>query len=216
MEWQPENEIDERLFRLIDPQQPLRSTDTFLPSVDYSILDIVWDAFLLFIFATGVIALSYDLIDKFLFVIHEEESKGLPIVVSVLLITAFCFGAFQTWRAWHSKLLRRRMLKNGRYRNGMFILDDAILLRSRPQILNIEKKHIRDIHIVIKGRGDPPVLLMTLQESDEDQRINVNISQLNLEQNAFTLKKSLIHWINTGTWEIQTALADFDIPKINT
>ena len=215
MEWQPENKINKRLFRLIDPEQPLHSDDIFLPSVDYSVIDLLWVGLWFCIFTTGIIALSYGLIDEFMFDIHEKESKGLPSAISILLVLGFCFGAFKTWSSLHSKLIRREMLKNGRFRNGMFILKNAILLHHMSQIFYVEKKYICDLHIITKGRGDPPKLLMIIQKNDEE-RINVRIDNLNLKYSVYTLKKSIIHWVNTGIWEIQTAVSEFSMPKINT
>ncbi len=212
MEWQPENKIDKRLSRLIDPEQPLRDSDVFLPSVDFSIIELLWLGFWLLIFVVGALAASNELLAKFSFV-HNQESKGLPIIISILMLIGSCFASYKIWGSLNSRLTQRKMWKNGRYRNGMFILNDAILLHSMQQIFFVEKKYIRGFHIVHKGRGEEPHLLMIMQK-DKEEPINVNLHTFQLEHNAYTLKKTLIHWINTGRWEIQTALSEFNMPEI--
>lgn len=95
----------------------------------------------------------------------------------------------------------------------MFILDDAILLHYASQVLFIEKKLIRDVQIVQKGRGETPKLQLIVLNSG-NKPFPVDLSYLELNHNVYTLKKSLIHWINSGKREIQTVLSDFQMPEI--
>ncbi len=214
MKWLPDNAIDKRLFRLIDPKQPLHKGDIFLPSMDFSIVGIVWLSFWLCLFTTGIVGISYELINKLMLALPAQESKGVPPGVSVILFLIFGFGVFRVWGSLRSMLIRRQLFKQGRYRNGMFILNDAILIHSMSQIFYVEKKYISNFHIIPKGRGEPPELLMVMQKN-EDERAHVNLYNLNLEHSAYTLNKSLVNWINTGEWELKIALSSLNMPEIN-
>ena len=214
MEWQPDNQISKSLFRVIDPAQPLRSDDVFLPSVDFTVMDLLWCCFWFCVFSTGVIAVTYELMGKLMLVSHENDQSGLPSLISILVIVVLCYGVFRTWNALSAQLIRRKMLKNGCYRNGMFILEDAILLHCVSQTFHIEKAFIRDFQIISKGRGETAELQMVLKKNDSAP-IKVNLSNLNLELTAFTLKRSLINWKNTGKWVVLPALSDIDMPKLD-
>ncbi len=141
------------------------------------------------------------------------SGNSLPLVISIVLISAFGFGAFKAWRSLSLSFKRKQMQKTGRYRDGMFILDDAILLHYASQVLFIEKKLIRDVQIVQKGRGETPKLQLIVLNSG-NKPFPVDLSYLELNHNVYTLKKSLIHWINSGKREIQTVLSDFQMPEI--
>ena len=201
MEWQPEDSIDNRLRRLIDPEQPLRRNDIFLPSMNFSILYILVSGFWFSVFITGTLVISYELLDKFVFVGDVGVNKGLPGVVSIILLLAGAFAAYKSWHSLSSRLKQRELFKNGRYRNGMFILKNAILLHSFSQIFLIEKENILDFHIPPKGRGEPSKLLIVMQKNEEE-RINIDLSTLDIDYTANELKGALMHWMKTGVWEI--------------
>jgi hypothetical protein len=200
MEWLPETEIDQKLSRLIDPDQPLHHNDVFLPSVDFSVAELVWVVFWALVFSTGVLSLSYGLIEPLQ---NSEPTQSPPgsIVINVLLAAACLYGAYRSWRALYLKLDRRRSAQAGRYRSGMFILKDAILLHTRSQILLVEKQWIRQLRWVHKGRGDSPELILVLDKNGQ-QQANINLKVLQLNYPASELKKSLTEWINTGVWAI--------------
>ncbi|MCB1584449.1 MAG: hypothetical protein KDI92_15435 [Xanthomonadales bacterium] len=196
MEWQPENEIDPKLLRLIDPEQPLQQNDVFLPTVDFSVLELIWVVFWALVFSTGLLANLYGLIGS----LQNSETAQLAIIIKALLAAACFYGAYKLWRSFYWKLYRRKLLTAGRYRHGMFILKDAILLYTRSQIFLIEKQWIRQLHIDYKGRGDSPELILILDKNGQQAHINLKI--LLLTYTAPELKKSLTEWMNSGVWKI--------------
>lgn len=198
MEWLAEKKIDKKLFRLIDPEQPLRHDDVFLPSVDFSILELMWVVFWALVFSTGVLGILFGLMESLQ---NSEPVLSSMIIIQTLLAAACFYGAQKSWRSLYWKLYRRNLLKTGRYRVGMFILEDAILLHLRSQICHIEKQWIRQLHIVYKGRGDSPELLLILNRNDH-QQTNINLKILQLTHTAPELKKSISKWMNSGIWQI--------------
>lgn len=204
MQWQPEDQIDSKLFRLIDPDQPLQKNDIFLPGITSSSLEITWNGFWLGLFIIGVTGISYNLFDAYLSAaetINNKQHKGMPVVVSVLLLFTLGFGAFRAWQSLKNRLIQRKLIKTGRYRTGMFILNNAILVHYLSQIFFVEKKNIDDFQIIRKGRGDPSELLMIVQTNDKE-RISINLHDLQLKYTAEALKPSLSHWLKTGKWNM--------------
>lgn len=201
MKWQPEQTIDQQLYRLIDPKQPLQDNDVFLPSMDFSVMELIWVAFWGLVFSTGVLALSYGLIDPLLLTEPAESPKRSKIINESLLLLACLFGAYKSWSAFYGKLTRRKSFKEGRYRQGMFVLKDAILLHSMSQVLLIDKPNIHRLHVVHKGRGDSPELLMILHKDGQDN-VHINLKIMKLAHTATALEQSLTEWISSGAWRV--------------
>ncbi|WP_223786538.1 hypothetical protein [Marinicella meishanensis] len=201
MEWQSAKKIDQALYRFIDPEQPLLENDVFLPSVDFSVIELIWVVFWVLVFATGVLGISYGLIDQWLTADHAQLMQGSIIAFNALLVAACLFGAYKTWRSFYWKLFRRRLFKAGRYRHGLFVLEDGLLLHSMSQICLIDKSRIRRLHVVHKGRGDPLELLLILHKNGQEN-VHINLKMLQLSHTATELERSLCQWINSGVWKI--------------
>ena len=211
MLWQPENTINENLVRLIDPGQPLRRDDVFLPSIEFSVIELLWTSFWFGVFTVGSVIIGFTMIERIM--LQTVGGERLPSLILIMLSILCCLGAFYLWKSLRSKLASRALLKAGRYRNGLFILDNAILIRFKSQIFYVERERIRDFQIIPRGRGESPDLNMVVEAQDHGVT-SVNLRHLNLDCSAYTLKKSLINWFNTGEWRILTALSDAGMPKM--
>ena len=195
MKWQPEDQIDLKHFRYIDPNQPLMEEDIFLPTKDFTSVDVFSAGFWFFIFSAGAITFL-----NLLFFANPEKTN-LPPFISILLLLAFAFGVYRTWRGLKNIFIRRKLFQTGRYRNGIFILNDGILLHAYSQIFFVEKKYIRNFQRVEKGRGETPELRMIMQK-DEQKPIYVDLMSFQIAYTANDLNRALTHWQNTGVWKI--------------
>jgi hypothetical protein len=75
MEWIPDSAIEHKLYRLIDMDQPLHKDDIFLPSITFSMSEIIWLVFWLFILGGLTVTFFAELIKSMLFTSSVQDSK---------------------------------------------------------------------------------------------------------------------------------------------
>jgi len=214
MEWLPADAVDPSLARLIDPDQALQENDVFLPRITFSKVEIIWKGLWLGICVLGIFSMSFQQISSRVFSSPDQKASGFPIAIAAMLVLALCFGAWKIWKSLHASVTQLKLFKAGRYRNGLFVLNDGLMLHNQSEIFFVEKKNIRRIDVVPRGRAEPLDVFLVLAKND-DELMRINLTNWDLDLHGYSLKASLVNWINTGNWEIKTAFSALNMPEIN-
>jgi len=208
IDWLPVNTAPLFIEKLIDPDIPLEDSLNFIPIEGHEkprgrffnkIYFIVHLLFTLIMFF-GIYQILF-------------EPRLLDLLYSwAIFIFSIAILAAGSWWLWRNNQHKQQeakhlqeLLKSGKYRQGMFVLSEGIVLHKRESICYVPKNDIEKFTLILRGRTSENKKELNIHAKDQEDKLwNINLDFLNHQQSDQYRSRNLINaltiWLNTGKW----------------
>jgi hypothetical protein len=191
--WVAADEAPEHLRDLLDPEQTLRASQVFLPSDSGSLFYVVHNG--IWIVVLGMLSLT-SMLDLVRSLAGTETPPLLPPWLAGTIAAACGAGAVLVARGLGRALRVRRRQREGRHREGLFVLDDAVLVHRRGRVFVAPREHIVRAHFRWR-KGDASIAELHVRDS---RGVLIAIDINFLQRHGSDVVPWMQHWIDTGDW----------------
>lgn len=195
--WVPRSAVPPALARPLDPDRPLEASTQFIPSAGFSLLYAAFAGFWWLVAATLVVAvlaeLGYRLLGRA--ATDKDTQAGLPVLLGVGLLLGAIWAIFKLTRSIQQRLALRRDWQAGRFRDGIFLLEEGLLLGKNDLAFFLPRDVIANVERVERGRGETPDVQVLYDDNGSPARLS--LLHMDLEMQTFELLRTLNEWLET-------------------
>ena len=192
-QWLDEKQAPLYIRNYIDKNIPLMDKSTFIPVAPTGIFEILFYG--VFFCVSLFITWFYT---KKIFITEVITLKITYGMLYTVLIFLTFFLAWILWQTYKDSKLNKKKLIDGKYRQGLFILDDGLILYTTKQYFFAPHSKIKKFILTRKDRKKPYDLKMQVYDQNNSLAI---VSLEYLKQNNDSLHESLSKWLKTNDWK---------------
>ncbi|MEM1249728.1 MAG: hypothetical protein AAGK22_25355 [Acidobacteriota bacterium] len=194
--WTACKALPNTLRRYTDPDRPLPQGSRYIESAGASLLYILFAGFW-WLVATGLaVAMLNELSGRLLG--PSPAEPGLPPLILVGLLLCAIFGVYNLTRTIAEQRGVRKERLEGRFREGLFLLDDGLLLKKQDHALFLPKDAVTRFERITRGRGDGS-FIQVHYDVETGERGLLSLERMDLDSVAFELEKRLDAWLQEGS-----------------